>query len=110
MDLEVVLRLRGFLVVFDLAQIINLVWLSFKTQCVALSAFVVIGSNVASVSLDELPAIFESGPNHLSSSTLFISEYFILFYPVVSVADTVFLAPILYVYPEYAGKLIEFVN
>lgn len=26
-------RLRGFLVIFDLAQIINLVWLSFKTRC-----------------------------------------------------------------------------
>jgi hypothetical protein len=89
-DLAVALRLRGFLVVFDLAQIINLVWLSFKTQCVVLSAFVVVGFNVASVSLDELLAISESGPNHLSSSTLFISEYFILFSPVVSVADIVF--------------------
>jgi hypothetical protein len=30
-------RLRGLLVVFDLAQIINLIWISFKTQCVLLS-------------------------------------------------------------------------
>jgi hypothetical protein len=29
--------LRGFLVVFDLAQIINLLWLSFKTRCVGLN-------------------------------------------------------------------------
>lgn len=27
-------RLRGFLVIFDLAQILNLVWTSFKTQSV----------------------------------------------------------------------------
>ena len=30
-------RLRGFLAVFDLAQIINLVWTSFKTQYVAIT-------------------------------------------------------------------------
>lgn len=90
MDLEVALRLRGFLVVFDLAQIINLVWLSFKTQCVGLSAFVVIGSNVASVSLGELLAISENGLSHPSSSMLFISEYSILFFQGVSVADNVF--------------------
>jgi hypothetical protein len=88
-DVEVALRLRGFLVIFDLAQIINLVWLSFKTQCVALSALVVIGSNVASVSLDELLAISESGPNHPTSSILFISESF-YFFQGVNVADIVF--------------------
>ena len=32
-------RLRGFLVIFDLAQIVNLMWISFKTQYVSLNIF-----------------------------------------------------------------------
>ena len=32
-------RLRGFLVIFDLAQIVNLVWISFKTQYVSIDLF-----------------------------------------------------------------------
>ena len=89
MNVEAAIRLRGFLVVFDLAQIINLVWLSFKTQYVALSVLVVIDVNVASVSLDELLATSESGPNHLISSMLSISEL-ISFFRGVSVADIIF--------------------
>ena len=76
MSVEVATRLRGFLVVFDLAQILNLVWLSFKTQYVALSVLVVIDVKVASVSLDELLVTSESGPNHLTSSMMSISEFF----------------------------------
>ncbi len=31
--------LRGFLVIFDLAQIVNLLWISFKTQYVSFDVF-----------------------------------------------------------------------
>jgi hypothetical protein len=74
-DIEVAIRLRGFLVIFDLAQIINLVWLSFKTQCVALPALIGIGVDFALVSLDELLVISETGPSHPTSNMLFISEF-----------------------------------
>jgi len=73
-DVKVAIRLRGFLVIFDLAQIINLVWLSFKTQCVALSALVNISIDVALVSLDEHRVISENGPNHPTFNMQFISE------------------------------------
>ena len=42
-------RLRGFLAVFDLAQIINLVWTSFKTQYVAITKQELCNTYIASV-------------------------------------------------------------
>ena len=39
MALKVDSSLRGFLVIFDLAQIVNLVWISFKTQYVFTDLF-----------------------------------------------------------------------
>ena len=48
MVLSVGASLRGFLVIFDLAQIVNLVWISFKTQYVSLDVF----SYVYSSSMD----------------------------------------------------------
>lgn len=37
--------LRGFLAVFDLAQILNLLWIWFKTKCVALLHMIIINQS-----------------------------------------------------------------
>lgn len=43
--------LRGFLAIFDLAQIVKLVWISFKTQYVGVAFPVVCSQNVAVISV-----------------------------------------------------------
>jgi len=43
--------LRGFLAIFDLAQILQLVWISFKTQCVSVDFPVVCSLSVAVISV-----------------------------------------------------------
>ena len=71
--------LRGFLVIFDLAQIVNLVWISFKTQCVPLAIFshVYLSILVLLAYLDVLLEIIESTRNHQSFNMRFISPYFL---------------------------------
>jgi hypothetical protein len=71
--------LRGFLVIFDLAQIVNLVWISFKTQYVPLNTFspVYLSSLVLLAYLDALLEIIENTRNHQSFNTRFISPYFL---------------------------------
>jgi hypothetical protein len=69
--------LRSFLVIFDLAQIVNLVWISFKTQYVTLDIFSYVYSSIM-IPLaysDALLEIIENLRNHQSSNTQFISMY-----------------------------------
>jgi hypothetical protein len=43
--------LRGFLAIFDLAQILNLVWISFKTQYVGINFVVVYSRSIGTISI-----------------------------------------------------------
>jgi calcium permeable stress-gated cation channel len=43
--------LRGFLAIFDLAQIVKLVWISFKTQYVDIDFLVVCSRSVTAISV-----------------------------------------------------------
>jgi hypothetical protein len=43
--------LRGFLAIFDLAQILKLMWISFKTQYVDIQCFAVCSRSVAEISV-----------------------------------------------------------
>jgi hypothetical protein len=47
--------LRGFLAIFDLAQIVKLMWISFKTQYVAVDFPVVCSQSVAISVLGRTP-------------------------------------------------------
>ena len=67
-------RLRGFLAVFDLAQIINLVWTSFKTQYVAINKWDLCNTQIAIVYSGGHLVTFENGLNLQTSSILCISE------------------------------------
>jgi hypothetical protein len=69
--------LRGFLAIFDLAQILKLMWISFQTRYVDVDVPVVCSQSVALVYWDAPLETTESLRNRLISNMQSISMYFL---------------------------------
>lgn len=72
------IRLRGFLVVFDLAQIVNLIWISIKTRYVCLripEEYRLADTCGCKACLAEHPEISVNGLSRLISSMLSTSTF-----------------------------------